>query len=306
MVRTRIAIVVLAFTALAARAQMTEIAGPRMRAHVKFLASDLLEGRGVGARGGDLATEYLAAQFALAGAKPAGDNERQPTYFQNLTLVGVAPQPDTKLSATTADGKTLSYRWLDDFVGVTNSAEERTSFDAEAVFVGHGIVAPEYQWDDYKGVDVRGKVVVLFTNEPPSNDPKFFTGAALTYYGRWTYKYEEATRHGAVAAIIIHTTPTASYGWEVVRSSWGREDQQVKLAPGAPALAFAAWVTQEKGDEIAATVGKTADELLKMADTRGFKAMALPMRFRGTHAQPRFARFTRAMWWRRSTAAIRS
>ena len=104
------------------------------------------------------------------------------------------------------------------------------------MFVGHGIVAPEYQWDDYKGIDVRGKVVVLFTGEPPSNDPKFFTGEALTYYGRWTYKYEEATRHGAVAAIIIHTTPTASYGWNVVRSSWSKEDLQMKLAPGAHAV----------------------------------------------------------------------
>jgi Zn-dependent M28 family amino/carboxypeptidase len=283
MVSTRLAITTLVLTALTAYAQITEIAGPRLRAQVKFLASDLLEGRGVGARGGDLATEYLASQFAIAGAKPAGDVVGgKPSYFQNLTLVGVAPQPDTKLAATTTDGKALSYRWLDDFVGVTNSQKTQPSFDAEAVFVGHGIVAPEYQWDDYKGVDVKGKVVVLFTNEPPSNDPKFFTGTALTYYGRWTYKYEEATRHGAVAAIIIHTTPTASYGWEVVRSSWGREDQQVKLASGAPALAFAAWVTQEKGNEIAATVGKSADELLKMADTRGFKAMALPIRFHGT------------------------
>jgi len=259
-------------------AQMTEISGQRIRAHVKFLASDLLEGRGVGARGGDIATEYIAAQLALAGAKPAGDHG---TYFQNLTLIGVAPRPETALSAKTADGKTLAYRWLDDFVGVTNQQKEQTSFDADAVFVGHGIVAPEYQWDDYKGVDVRGKVVVLFTNEPPSNDPKFFTGAALTYYGRWTYKYEEATRHGAVAAIIIHTTPTASYGWDVVRSSWGREDQQVKLGEGAPALAFAAWVTKEKGDEMAATAGKSADELLKMADTRGFKAFPLPIHFHG-------------------------
>ena len=260
-------------------AQMTEISGQRIRAHVKFLASDLLEGRGVGARGGDIATEYIASQLALAGAKPAGDNG---TYFQNLTLIGVDPQATTQLSATANDAKRFSYRWLEDFVGVTNQQKPQTSFDAEAVFVGHGIVAPEYQWDDYKGVDVRGKVVVMFTNEPPSADPKFFNGAALTYYGRWTYKYEEATRHGAVAAIIIHTTPTASYGWEVVRSSWGREDQQVKLAEGAPALAFAAWVTKEKGDEIAATAGKSAEELLKMADTRGFKAFALPIRFRGS------------------------
>jgi len=269
---------ILLLLALSASAQMTEISGQRIRAHVKFLASDLLEGRGVGARGGDLATEYIAAQLALVGAKPAGDNG---TYFQKLTLVGVEPQPDTQLSAVTNDGKTLTFRWLDDFVGLTYQQKPRPEFDAEAVFVGHGISAPEYQWDDYAGVDVRGKVVVLFTNEPPSSDPKFFTGPALTYYGRWTYKYEEATRHGAVAAIIIHTTPTASYGWDVVRSSWAREDQQVKLPDGAPALAFAGWVTKDEGDKIAATVGKTADELLKMADARGFHPMTLPLRFRG-------------------------
>src|SRR6202043_2586109 len=135
--------------------------------------------------------------------------------------------------------------------------------------------APEYQWDDYRGVDVKGKVVVLFTGEPPSADPKFFMGRALTYYGRWTYKYEEAARLGAAAAIIIHTTPTASYGWDVVRSSWGREDQEVKLAPGEPALAFSGWVTQEAGEKIAASIGRSVDELLKLADTRGFRAMPL-------------------------------
>src|ERR1700735_5841947 len=154
----------------------TDISGELMRAHVKFLASDLLEGRGVGARGGDLATEYIASQFAVAGAKPAGDAG---TYFQNLTLVGVAPQPESSLKA----GDT-TFRWLDDFVGVTYPQKTDAAFDGDAVFVGHGIVAPEYKWDAYAGVNVRGKVVVLFTNEPPSNDPKFFTGRALTYYGR--------------------------------------------------------------------------------------------------------------------------
>ena len=114
------------------------------------------------------------------GAKPAGDNG---TYFQNLTLVGVAPQPESTLKV----GET-SFRWLDDFVGVTDQQRTDAAFDADAIFVGHGIVAPEYQWDDYAGVDVRGKVVVLFTNEPPSNEiQKFFTGKALTYYGRWTF-----------------------------------------------------------------------------------------------------------------------
>ncbi|HUA82302.1 MAG TPA: M28 family peptidase [Bryobacteraceae bacterium] len=266
------------FAALAASAQMTEIAADRIRAHVKFLSSDLLEGRGVGTRGGQIATEYIAAGFALAGAKPAGDNG---TYFQNFTLIGADPQPESRLTATTRDGRTLSFRWLDDFVGLTLQQKPDSAFDADAVFVGHGITAPEYGWDDYAGADVNGKVVVMFTNEPPSDDPKFFGGRALTYYGRWTYKYEEATRHGAVAAIIIHTTPTASYGWDVVRSSWGREDQQVKLAPNESALAFAGWVTEPQGDKIAATIGKTAAQLLAMADTRGFRPIALPLRFHG-------------------------
>jgi hypothetical protein len=189
-------IVWLALAAVMVWAQMTEISGERMRAHVKFLASDLLEGRGVGQRGGDLATDYIAAQFALVGAKPAGDDA---TFFQKFKLVGVSPQPDSQLSFAGADGAKTSLKWLDEFVGATNNQKPDAQFEAPAVFVGHGITAPEYQWDDYKDVDVRGKVVVLFTGEPPSDDPKFFTGRALTYYGRWTYKYEEATRHGAVA-----------------------------------------------------------------------------------------------------------
>ena len=259
-------------------AQMTEISGDRIRAHVKFLSSDLLEGRGVGARGGELASEYIATQLALLSAKPAGDNG---TYFQKMSLVGAEPQPSTELSAAVADGATLAFRWLDDFVGVSHRQKPEVEFDAPAVFVGHGITAPEYKWDDYQGVDVRGKVVVLFTGEPPSDDPSFFTGKALTYYGRWTYKYEEAARRGALAAIIIHTTPTASYGWDVVRSSWGREDQQQKLGASEYALAFAGWVTKDAGEKIAATLSKSVDELLKVADTRGFRAASLPLRFRG-------------------------
>jgi Zn-dependent M28 family amino/carboxypeptidase len=261
-----------------ASAQMTEVSGERIRAHVKFLASDLLEGRAPGSRGGDLATEYIATQFALLGLKPAGD---QGSYFQKFALVGVEPQPDSQLSFAPNSGPATAFKWLDEFVGVTYQQRTDAQFDAPAVFVGHGIVAPEYKWDDYQGVDVRGKVVVLFTGEPPSTDPNFFTGRALTYYGRWTYKYEEATRHGAAAVIIIHTTPTASYGWEVVRSSWGREDQEVKLAAGEPALAFAGWVTKDVGEKLAATLGANVDDLLKRADARGFRAVELPVRIRG-------------------------
>lgn len=265
-------------------AQMTEISGERIRAHVKFLSSDLLEGRGVGARGGELASEYIATQFALLGAKPLGDNG---TYYQAVSLVGVEPQPSSQLGMTPTRGNNrapVPFQWLTDFVGVTLQQKTDAAFDAPAVFVGHGIVAPEYSWDDYRGADVRGRVVVMFTNEPPSTDPNFFKGAALTYYGRWTYKFEEAARHGAAAAIIIHTTPTASYGWDVVRSSWGREDQQTKLANVAAAreLALAGWVTREAGEKIAAAAGRTVDQLLKAADTRGFRAMELPLRLHGT------------------------
>src|SRR5438132_6158267 len=184
------------------------ISGERIRAHVKFLSSDLLEGRGVAVRGGDLATEYIATQFALAGLKPAGDNG---TWFQKVPLVGVQTAPDAKLSAVAAD-KDTAFRWLDDFVAVDRRQQPEANFDAEAIFVGHGITAPEFQWDDFKGVDVKGKILILFTNEPPSSDPKFFGGRALTYYGRWSYKYEEAVRRGALGALIIHTTPTAGYG----------------------------------------------------------------------------------------------
>ena len=260
-----------------AAAQMSDVSGQRIRAHTRFLASDLLEGRGVGTRGGQLATEYLAAQFEAMGAKPAGDNG---TFYQKVPLVGVEPQPDTQLAAT-AQGATVTLKWLEDFIGTNERQQPEAAIDAEAVFVGHGIVAPEFGWDDFKDADVRGKILVLFTNEPDSNDPKFFGGKALTYYGRWSYKYEEALRKGALGAIIIHTTPTAGYGWEVVRNSWGREESYVRVAPGEPALALAAWVTSEAGGRILALAGHTVPELLKASQARGFHPIPLGIRFHG-------------------------
>jgi Zn-dependent M28 family amino/carboxypeptidase len=258
--------------------QYQDVSGERIRAHTRFLSSDLLEGRGVGTRGGDLATEYIATQFALAGAKPAGDNG---TYFQRVPLVGAATKSEASQLTVSAGGKDIPLRWADEYVGVTRRQQPDVSFDAEAVFVGHGISASEFNWDDYKGADLKGKVFVMFTNEPPSEDPKFFGGRALTYYGRWTYKYEEAIRKGAAAALIIHTTPTAGYGWDVVRSSWGHEDPQVQLAPGEPSLAFAGWLTQEAAGNVLASTGHTVSELLKLADSRDFRPIPLGIRFRG-------------------------
>lgn len=257
-------------------AQTEAISGERIRAHVKFLASDLLEGRGVGTHGGELATEYLAAQFALAGAKPAAGG----SYFQKVPLVGVEPTAECRLAAE-SKGRTVSFEWLKDFVGSNYRQQAAEEFDGEAVFVGHGIVAPEYGWNDFKDADVRGKVLVMFTNEPVSSDPKFFGGRALTYYGRWTYKFEQAARAGAAAAVLIHTTPTAGYGWDVVRNSWGREEPQVKLAAGQHDLALAGWVTEQAGQRLLALAGRNVSELLKAADSREFRPIPLGIRIRG-------------------------
>ena len=255
--------------------QLDSITGERIRAHVKFLASDLLEGRGVGVRGGELATEYIASQFAVAGLKPAGDHG---TYFQKVPLIGSEADAGLTLTAD-IKGAVVSFRWLDELSGGSYAQKTNADFEADAVFVGHGITAPEFNWDDYKDIDVKGKVVVLFTNEPPSDNPKYFGGKALTYYGRWTYKYEQAARKGAVACLIIHTTPTAGYGWPVVQG-FSKEDSQVKLAPGEPALNLAAWVHEKSAETIAQSIGKTVAQLLEMANKPGFRAVPLPIRFK--------------------------
>ena len=254
-------------------AQAPDIAGSRIREHVKFLASDLLEGRGVASRGGQLTEEYIATSLALAGVRPAGENG---TYYQTVPMVGVQTQPDAELSAGP-----LKFRWQDDFVGNSQRQLPVETFDADAIFVGHGIVSKSENWDDYKGTDVKGKIVVLFTNEPQPDNPEVFKGKTLTYAGRWTYKFEEAARQGALGCLIIHTTPTAGYGWEVVRNSWGKEDPQMKFDPGRPALAFAGWITSEAGERLLKLAGKSVDEMLKASDSRDFKPIPLGVKLRG-------------------------
>jgi Zn-dependent M28 family amino/carboxypeptidase len=277
MIRWLLALLVLAAGVHEGSAQ--DISANRIRAHVRFLASDLLEGRGVGTRGGDLTVEYLAAQLELAGARPAGEKG---SYYQQVPLMGIRPLATSRLSIVRSGGEAEALRWLDEFVGLNQKQTTMSTVNAEAVFVGHGITAPEFGWDDYAGVDVKGKVVVLFTGEPPSDDPAFFDGRALTYYGRWTYKFEEATRRGAAACLIVHTTGTASYGWDVVKSSWGREDMAVRLDPGQAALSFAGWISGAAGDRLFAAVGKSTEQMLQQADTRGFRAVALPVKVAGS------------------------
>ena len=252
--------------------QFPAISTERIRADLKYLSGEQLQGRGVGTRGEELATDHIAAQFKKAGLKPAGDRG----YFQTVPLVLVKSGPDLSMRLI-AGKETTDLKVDDEIVGVSQTQRDE-DFEADVVFVGHGITAPEFGWDDYKDIDVRGKIVVLFTNEPPSEDPKFFQGKSLTYYGRWTYKFEEATRRGAKATLIIHTPETAGYPFSVVRTIKG---VQLEREPNAPALAFAGWMSSRGADNLLAGAGLTVDEALKKADTKGFKAIPLPARIKG-------------------------
>src|SRR5450432_161510 len=247
--------------------------GEKIRAHVKFLSSDLLEGRGMGQRGSDIAAEYIGTQFALYGLKPAGDDG---TFFQSVPMMHVRTLPATTFKLVPHSGEALTLKNLDDFVTNNESQTETTDFDAPVVFVGFGIKAPEYNWDDYKGVDLKGKVALLFVNEPASDDPKFFKGKALTYYGRWTYKYEETARHGAVATLVIHCTDLASYGWQVVRNSMGTERSHLR-PDGTPKLQAASWVQLDVAKKLAAMGGLDLDKLYAQSQSRDFKPVELPV-----------------------------
>ena len=251
-----------------------EVSPERIKAHVAYLASDRLEGRGPGSRGEILATEYIADEFKKAGLKPIGERG---TYYQPVPLVRVFTSPKSTLRAVKGEA-TLDIPCEEGFSGTSQTQKEREEFDAEAIFVGHGITAPEFGWDDYRDVDVKGKIVVLFTNEPPSEDPKFFGGKALTYYGRWTFKFEEAARRGAKACFIIHTNQTAGYPYSVVRPLDGA---QLKREPGQPALAFAGWLSRDAGEKLLGLSERTVDGALKEADTKGFKPYSLNFNLKG-------------------------
>jgi Zn-dependent M28 family amino/carboxypeptidase len=258
------------------RENKTGIDAERIRAHVKFLSSDLLEGRGMDQRGSDIAAEYIATQFALDGLKPAGEHG---TYFQEVPMVAVTTLPETTFSLVPKKGEAPQLKNLDDFVTHDETQAEVANIDAPIVFVGYGITAPEYKWDDYKGVDLKGKVALLFVNEPTSDDPQFFKGRALTYYGRWTYKFEETARHGAVATLIIHRRDLASYGWEVVRNSNGKEKSYLKL-DGSPKLQGASWIQLDVAKKLAAMAGMDVDQMFKQAQSRDFKPVELPVRLK--------------------------
>jgi Zn-dependent M28 family amino/carboxypeptidase len=258
------------------RAAIVGIDAERIRAHVRFLADDLLEGRGTGARGGDIAAAYIAAQFALDGLEPAGDAG---TYLQKVRFTGVHTLAATTASLQPAKGDAIDLKLGEDFVTSNQTQTASVEVDAPIVFVGYGIDAPEYHWNDFKGVDVKGKVVLLIVNEPPSKDPKFFNGDAMTYYGRWTYKFEQAARLGAAGVLIIHRTDLASYGWDVVRNSWSGEEVYLR-DDRDPKLEAASWLHLEAARKLFGAAGLDLDKMVALAGTRQFKARELPVRFK--------------------------
>ena len=255
---------------------MAAIDAEKIRAHVKFLASDLLEGRGTGARGGDIAAEYIATQFALYGLQPAGDHGG---YLQKVAMLGIATGDDSTFALVPDKGAPINLRNGMDVVAMDETTNTVDVVDAPIVWMGYGIDAPEFNWNDYKDADVRGKVLLMMVNEPPSDDAKFFGGKALTYYGRWTYKYEQAARMGAAGVILIHKTDMASYGWTVVRNSWSGERAYLRDDP-APKLKMASWIQLEVAAKLTAACGMNLNAMMAAAQKPGFKAVELPAKLK--------------------------
>ncbi|MGH8481076.1 MAG: M28 family metallopeptidase [Nevskiaceae bacterium] len=266
------------------RAAEASITGDDFIAHVRVLSSDAFEGRAPGTPGEDKTVEYLTAQLAASGLKPGNPDG---TFVQDVPLVGIT---GTRSATLTAGGKRMRMKFPDDYVTVSRRFTPNVKVaGTDLVFVGYGVVAPEYDWDDYKGVDVRGKTIVMLVNDPPVPDPddaskldaKMFGGKAMTYYGRWTYKYEIASEKGAAAALIIHETGPAGYPYEVVSGSWGRENFDLDRVDGnAGRVPVEGWITEERARTLFRLSGHSFEALKQAALQRDFKPV--PLKARGT------------------------
>lgn len=250
------------------RAVANAVDSMTLRAHLQFLADDALEGRRPGTRGGELAAKYIAAQFQRLGLEPAGDSG---TYFHRVPIITLTPDPTVKL--TGAAPAELAYR--KDYVLWSMRNEPTAHVAGDLVFVGYGIVAPEYQWDDYKDVDVKNKIVVALVNDPGLRDSTIFRGKILTYYGRWTYKIEEAQRQGAAGIVLVHTTESATYPWTTVQSSW--TGPQVRIEQPPTSLVVAGWLSQDAAARLFSQAGQNLDSLSSEAARRGFHPVPLKL-----------------------------
>jgi Zn-dependent M28 family amino/carboxypeptidase len=265
--------------ALPATAAGQQAAGPpaapairadALRAHLRYLASPLLEGRAPGTRGGDLAAHYIAAQFERAGLQPV-----RGSYFQAVPLAGIALDPRRSSVSFRLAGERLDVAYPDELVVWLPGGRDSVDVTGELVFAGYGVRAPEYDWDDYAGRDVRGRIVLVLVNDPPAppEEPDLFGGRAMSYYGRWTYKLEEARRQGAAGAILVHTAPSAGYPWSVVENSWTGE-QLALTDPAGDRLALQAWLGAEAAGRLLAAAGRSLEELQVLAARRDFRPVA--------------------------------
>ena len=272
-------------TPSAPTAALASFTGDRILNHIRTLSSDEFEGRGPGSKGEQLTIKYLEDQYRAAGLEPGNPDG---TYLQSVPLVSITPDKGMKF-ALTGHGHTLDPKFETDFVAWSKRVTETSAIDADLIFVGYGVQAPEFQWDDFKGVDVKGKILVFLINDPPvpdpadpsKLDPKTFGGNAMTYYGRWTYKFEKAAQLGAAGAVIIHQTDRAGYPWEVVRDSWS--DTQFDLATpdkNMGRLSVESWITSEFAAILFHAADQDLDKLIQKAATRDFKPVPL-----GIHAK---------------------
>ena len=262
---------------------LSSFSGDRILSHIRTLSSDEFEGRGPGSKGEQLTIKYLQDQFQYAGLAPGNPNG---TYLQSVPLVGITPDNKMKLTLW-GHGQTLEPKFQNDFVAWSKRVTETTSIDADMIFVGYGVQAPEFQWDDFKGVDVKGKMLVVLINDPPvpdpsdssKLDPNTFGGSAMTYYGRWTYKFEKAAQMDAAGCVIIHQTDRAGYPWEVVSGSWsGTQFDLATPDKNMGHLAVESWITSDLATKLFRAAGQNLDRLIQSAARRDFTPMPLGIR----------------------------
>src|SRR5438128_7810832 len=252
-------------------------------AHIKILSSDEFEGRSPGTKGEELSIKYISDQFRSIGLKPGNPDG---SYFQEVPLAGIKSDP--KMVLAVAGKPPMELKYPDDFVASSARLQPEIKVDnSDLVFVGYGVVAPEYGWDDYKGVDVRGKTILMLVNDPavpapgaPAGDTTqldstLFRGRAMTYYGRWTYKYEIATAKGAAAAIIVHETGPAGYPYEVVKGSYAAEQFDVPSPDAEKRVPVEGWITTDKARALFAAAGQSLDSLKAAAVRKDFRPVPL-------------------------------
>jgi Zn-dependent M28 family amino/carboxypeptidase len=266
-------------------AALESLNGDRLLEHIRVLSSDEFEGRGPGSKGEQLTIQYLQDQFRSFGLEPGNPDG---TYLQSVPLEGITADPGMKLTLT-GHGSTLTPKFQNDFVAWSKRVVDSSSVDADMIFVGYGVQAPEQQWDDFKGVDVRGKVLVVLINDPPvpdpanpaQLDPATFGGDAMTYYGRWTYKFEKAAELGAAGCFIIHDTERAGYPWDVVRDSWSGEQFDLSTPDkNMSRLGIEGWLTHDLAEALFRSAGLNLADLTASAATRAFRPVPL-----GVHAR---------------------